>query len=109
MLVAWRVGSLPREPTKIRPSIVVEDDELFPDAYPNIIVVPMTRNEDLAYVAFAERIEPSAENGSETTSWALAHHVTAVSMRRVKATPSRITPEQLKGLRRRMALALGLS
>jgi len=108
VLVDWRVGAVPREPTKVRPSVVVEDHELFPVTYPNTVVVPLTRDEALAYEAFAERIDPAPENGADTTSWALAHHVTAVSLQRVQATPSRITAAQLAGLRRRIALALGL-
>jgi mRNA-degrading endonuclease toxin of MazEF toxin-antitoxin module len=86
---------------------VVEDHELFPDAYPNTIVTPLTRDEALAYGAFAERIDPTPENGADTTSWALAHHVTSVSIRRVQTTPSHITAEQLSSLRRRIALAIG--
>jgi len=107
VLVDWRVGAVPREPNKVRPSVVVEDHELFPNAYPNTVVVPMTRDAALAYAAFAERIDPAPENGADTTSWALAHHVTTVSLRRVQATPSRITDAQLVSLRRRIALALG--
>ena len=108
VLVDWRVGAVPREPTKIRPSVVVEDHELFPDAYPNTMVVPLTSDEALAYAAFAERIDPAPENGADATSWALAHHVTSVSLKRVQLTPSRITSEQLGSLRRRISLALGL-
>ena len=108
VLVDWRVGAVPREPTKIRPSVVVEDHELFPDAYPNTIVVPLTSDEALAYAAFAERIDPAPENGADATSWALAHHVTSVSLQRVQLTRSRITSEQLGSLRRRIGLALGL-
>ncbi len=108
VLVDWRAGAVPREPSKIRPSVVVEDSELFPGAYPNLLVVPLTRDEGLAFPAFAERIDPTPQNGVEGTSWALAHHVTSVSLKRVQPTPSHVTPEQLASLRRRIALALGL-
>lgn len=108
VLVDWRVGAVPREPTKIRPAVVVEDHELFPDEYPNTLVVPLTKDEALAYAALSERIDPAPENGSDTPSWALAHHVTSVSLQRVSPTPSRITSEQLGSLRRRIGLALGL-
>lgn len=108
VLVDGRTGAVPHEPTKIRPSVVVEDHELFPDAYPNTLVVPLTRDEQLAYAAFAVRIDPAPENGVDATSWALAHHVTSVSLQRVQPTPSRITPEQLGSVRHRIALALGL-
>ncbi|MDE2573523.1 MAG: type II toxin-antitoxin system PemK/MazF family toxin [bacterium] len=108
VLVDWRAGGVPREPTKIRPAVVVEDDELFPGGYPNTLVVPLTRDEGLAYPAFAERIDPTDGNGAEATSWALTHHVTSVSLKRVQETSSRITAGQLASLRRRIALALGL-
>jgi mRNA-degrading endonuclease toxin of MazEF toxin-antitoxin module len=87
--------------------VVVEDHELFPELYPNTIVVPLTRDEGIAHRSFAERIQPTPENGVETTCWALAHHVTSVSLRRVQATPSRITDEQLSSIRRRIIVAIG--
>lgn len=108
VLVDWRAGAVPHEPSKIRPSVVVEDSELFPDAYPNTLVVPLTRDAALAFPAFAERIEPTLRNGAEAVSWALAHHVTSVSLKRVQTTGSSIAPEQLASLRRRIGLALGL-
>ena len=108
VLVDWRTGAVPQEPTKIRPAVVVEGEALFPDSYPNTLVVPLTSDEGLAYPAFAERIEPTAKNGAQATSWALAHHVTTVSLRRVQSTSSRITPAQLHSLRQRISLALGL-
>lgn len=103
-LARWR---LPREPSKLRHAVVVEDHALFPDGYPDMLVVPLTRDEGLAHRSFAEQIEPTAENGAETTSWALAHHVTSVSLRRVTATNSRVTPAQLANIRERVALAIG--
>ncbi len=108
VLVDWRTRAVPQEPSKIRPAVVVEGEDLFPDGYPNILVVPLTRDEGLAYPAFAERIEPTPQNGGEGTSWALGHHVTTVSLRRVQTTSSCITPGQLHSLRQRVSLALGL-
>ena len=107
VLVDWRSGALPAEPTRRRPVVVVEDVGLFPDAYPNLLVVPLTRDQGLAYPSFAEQIEPTPENGAAETCWALAHHVTSVSMKRVSPTPSRLTAEQLSRIRRRVALAVG--
>jgi mRNA-degrading endonuclease toxin of MazEF toxin-antitoxin module len=107
VVVDWRAGALPAEPECLRPAVVVEDDELFPDEYPNTLVVPLTRDEGLAHRSFAERIEPTAENGAEATCWALAHHVTSVSLRRVEATGSRVTAEQLASIRARIAVAAG--
>jgi mRNA-degrading endonuclease toxin of MazEF toxin-antitoxin module len=87
--------------------VVVEDHELFPDEYPNMLVVPLTHDEGLAHRSFAEQIEPTAENGAETTCWALAHHITSVSLGRVTRTDSRITPSQLASVRERVTLAIG--
>ena len=89
--------------------MVVEDHELFPDGYPNTLVVPLTRDEGLAHRSFAERIEPSADNAANETCWALAHHVTSVSLRRVQPTGSRVTAEQLSSIRRRIMVAVGMT
>lgn len=107
VVVDWRGGALPHEPSKLRPAIVVEDHELFPDGYPNVLVVPLTRDEGLAHRSFAERIEPTAENEADATCWALAHHVTSVSLRRVNPTASRITATQLASIRTRIMVAIG--
>ncbi|MCV7385865.1 type II toxin-antitoxin system PemK/MazF family toxin [Mycolicibacter longobardus] len=126
VVVDWRGGALPHEPGgsasldggeaklgaphelgNLRPAIVVEDHELFPNDYPNMLVVPLTRDEGLAHRSFAERIEPTAENGAQTTCWALAHHVTSVSLRRINPTDSRITAAQLASIRSRIMVAIG--
>ena len=108
VLVDWRGGALPREPSKIRPAVVVEDHRLFPDEYPNIVVVPLTRDQSFIIPAFAEHISPSLENGASNQSWAVANHVSTVSLQRVELTRSRISNEQLINIRRRIALTLGL-
>ncbi len=109
VVVDWRGGAQPKEPSRRRPAVIVEDHELFPDEYPNALVVPLTRDEGLAHRSFAERIAPTEENGAETTCWALAHHVTTVSVRRVSPTVSRITADQLASIRRRIAVAVGIA
>jgi hypothetical protein len=35
VVVDWRGDALPHEPSRLRPAVVVEDDELFPEEYPN--------------------------------------------------------------------------
>ncbi len=107
IVVDWRRGAQPKEPSRPRPAVIVEDHELFPDDYPNALVVPLTRDEGLAHRSFAERIEPTDENGVETTCWALACHVTSVSLRRVSPTVSHVTADQLVSIRRRIAVAVG--
>lgn len=107
VIVDWRRGAVTQEPGRLRPAVVVEDHGLFPDEYPNTLVVPLTRDEGLAHRSFAERIEPTVENGVEKTCWALAHHVTSVSLRRVDRTASQISADQLSSIRRRITVAVG--
>jgi len=109
VVVNWRGGAQPTEPSRRRPAVIVEDHELFPDEYPTTLVVPLTRDDGLAHRSFAERIEPTEENGAEATCWALAHHVTSVSLRRVSPTVSRITADQLASIRRRITVAAGIA
>lgn len=107
VIVDWRRHAHPREPTKRRPAVVVEDSNLFPDNYPNLLVAPMTSDEGLAHQAFAVRVDPDSNNGVASTCWVLSHHVTSVSLERVHATESRVRAEQLAAIRARIALALG--
>jgi mRNA-degrading endonuclease toxin of MazEF toxin-antitoxin module len=107
VIVDWRGGAQPKEPSRLRPAVIVEDHELFPDEYPNTLVVPLTRDEGLAHGSFSECIEPTDDNGAETTCWALAHHLTSVSLRRVSPTVSSITADQLASIRRRVTVAVG--
>lgn len=107
VVVDWRGGAQPKEPTSLRPAVVVEDHELVLDAYPNTLVVPLTRDEGLAHWSFAERIEPNDDNGADATCWALAHHVTSVSLRRVSPSGLRITADQLASILRRVTVAVG--
>jgi mRNA interferase MazF len=107
VIVDWR-DALPKEPSKLRPAVVVEADGLFDPAYPNVILVPLTEDEGLAIADLSLVIEPTAENGCTKRCWALAHCVTATSAARIRPTGSAITPDQLDAIRRRIALAIGL-
>jgi mRNA-degrading endonuclease toxin of MazEF toxin-antitoxin module len=107
VLVDWG-GAMPGEPTRIRPAVVVENARVFPDEYSVTLVVPLSRDERLARSRLAVRIDPTPENGAGATSWALAHHVNSVSLRRVNPTQSRVTNDQLHLIRQRIALALDL-
>jgi mRNA interferase MazF len=103
----WR-DALPKEPNKRRPAIVVGNDELFDDAYPTMILAPLTQDARLAISGLTVVIEPNAENGLAKRSFALAHFVAATSATRVRATSSRITPEQLLEIRQKIAMSIGL-
>ena len=108
VVVDWRGGALPREPNKRWPAVVVEDTGLFDPDYPNVIVVPLTGDARLAIPGLSTAIDPTPENGCESRCYALAPSVTAVSARRVAATESRVSAEDLADIRRRIAEAIGL-
>ncbi len=108
VLVDWRSDARPKEPNKLRPAIVVEDDGLFGDDYPNVIVVPLTEDTELAMPSLSIMIDPSAENGCSKRCHALAPSVTAVSLERVRLTGSRVTAGQLRQLRALIAEAIGI-
>jgi mRNA-degrading endonuclease toxin of MazEF toxin-antitoxin module len=104
----WRGDAISKEPNKRRPAVVVEEDGLFAPAYPNAILVPLTEDAALAIPDLSVAIEPSAENGCTKPCWAVSHLVATTSKARLRATPSRITAEQLAAIRRQIALAIGI-
>ena len=108
VIVDWRGGASPKEPNRLRPAIVVEDDELFDPGYPNVLVVPLTSDPLLAIPGLAVTIEPTRENGCERRCFALAPSVTSVSIKRMRATASRIQVGQLAEIRLRIADAVGI-
>lgn len=107
VLADWR-DALRKEPNKLRPAIVVEDDRLFPDDYQNVLLVPLSEDGDLAPPDMSLQIDPTPENGCTKRSYALSHCVVATSMGRVTPTSSRITSGQLLTIRRQIATAIGL-
>ncbi len=108
VLADWRGDALPREPNKLRPAIVVEDDGLFAPTYPNAILVPLTEDAGLAIPDLSVAISPTAENGCSKPCWAVSHLVATTSKLRLRTTPSRVTSEQLGAVRRQVALAVGI-
>ena len=86
----WR-DVLPKEPNKLRPAIVVEDDGLFDPAYPNVILVPLTADERLAIPDLSLAIDPTPQSGCTKRCWALAHCVAKTSARRPRPTRAAIT------------------
>ncbi len=108
VLADWRGDALPKEPSKLRPAVVVEDDGLFAPTYPNAILVPLTDDASLAIIDLSTAITPTAENGCTKPCWAVAHLVSTTSKKRLRATVSRITPDQLAAIRRQVAFAIGI-
>lgn len=107
VLADWRGDALPKEPNKLRPAVVVEDDGLFAPNYPNAILVPLTEDTTLVISDLSVPIEPTSENGCSKPCLAVSHLVTATSKARIRATPSQVTPIQLAQIRRQIALAIG--
>jgi len=108
VLADWRGDALPKEPNKLRPAVVVEDDGLFAPGYPNTILVPLSDDQALIIPDLAVAISPAAENGCSKPCWAVSHLVATTSKVLLRATPSCITPAQLAAIRRQIALALGI-
>ena len=103
----WR-DALLKEPNKLRPSVVVEDETLFDPAYPNVILVPLTEDHRLAIADLSIAIDPTPQNGCTKRCYALSHCVATTSAARVRATASRIAQRELLAIRRQIALAVGL-
>jgi len=101
----WRGDAIAKEPSKLRPAVVVEEDGLFASAYPNAILVPLTEDTALAIADLSVAIAPSAENGCSKPCWAVSHLAATTSKAHLRPTPSRITPEQLAAVRRQIARA----
>jgi mRNA interferase MazF len=109
VIVDWRGDALPKEPNKLRPAVVIEDEALFAPEYPNVILVPLSEDPALAIPGLAEQIDPTPENGCTKRCFALAPFVACTSTARVRPTHSRITREQLARIRRQVAEAIGLT
>jgi mRNA-degrading endonuclease toxin of MazEF toxin-antitoxin module len=108
VIVDWRGGALPKEPNSLRPAVVVEDETLFAQDYPNVLVVPLTSDAGIAMPSLSVVIDPAPENGCAQRCFALAPFVTAVSARRLRVTASRVGRDQLAAIRGRIAAAIGL-
>ena len=107
-LADWRGDALPKEPNKLRPAVVVEDNGLFAPGYPNAILVPLTDDAALVIPDLSVAIAPTTENGCAKPCWAASHLVATTSKHRLTATPSRVTAEQLAAIRRQIALSVGV-
>jgi mRNA interferase MazF len=107
VIADWR-DAIPREPNKLRPTVVIEDSGLFDPFYPAVILVPLSDRADCVIPSLAVAIEPTAENGCTKPCWAMSHFVTATSVARVTATPSKVTAAQLSLIRRQVAEAIGV-
>ena len=104
----WRGGARPKEPNKLRPAVVVEDDRLFAPDYSNAILVPLTEDATLVIPELSVGITPNQENGCRKPCWAASHLVTTTSKGRIQPTASRVNSEQLAAIRRQIALAVGI-
>jgi mRNA interferase MazF len=108
VLADWRGDALPKEPNKLRPAVVVENDGMFAPDYPNAILVPLTEDAMFAIPDLSVAIAPTAENGCSKPFWAVSHLVATTAKTRLRATPSRVTKDQLERIRRQIVLAVGI-
>jgi mRNA interferase MazF len=108
VLADWRGDALPKEPNKLRPAVVVEDDGMFAPSYPNAILVPLTEDGTFAIPELSVAIAPTEENGCAKHCWAVSHLVATTAKTRLRATSSRVTGDQLARIRRQIALAVGV-
>lgn len=106
VIADWR-DALPKEPNKRRPAVVIDGEALFGLAYPNLILVPLSEDADLAIPDLSLAIEPSPENGCTKRCYALSHCLAATSKSRVSGTGSHISRPQLEAVRRQVAMAIG--
>ena len=107
VIADWR-DAQPKDPNKLRPAVVVEDEALFDTAYPNVILVPLTEDQRLAIPDLSVAIDPTPQNGCTKRCYALSHCVATTSAARVRPTASRIADAELLAIRRQIALAIGL-
>jgi mRNA interferase MazF len=103
-----RGDALPKEPNKLRPAVVIQDEALVGPTYPNVILVPQTEDAHLGIHRLVEQIEPTTENGRSNRCFALAPFVVSTWTARIRATQTRITADQLARIRRQVAEAIGL-
>ncbi len=108
VLADWRGDAVPPEPTKIRPAVVVEDDELFLTSHGAVILVPLTGDPSLAVQELTVCLEPTADNGCTKQCWVLSYAVSSTAKSRVRLTASSITPAQLSMIRRQIGMAIGI-
>jgi mRNA-degrading endonuclease toxin of MazEF toxin-antitoxin module len=102
--VDWRdalIGS--GEPNKRRPGIIVGSSRFFGDGLPFEIIVPLTGESDLAISGASLLIRPTPENGCTKSCYALAWNVQSVPHARLAETPSHITDDELRRIRRQIA------
>lgn len=108
VLVDWRGDAILPVPGKIRPAVVVEDDELFLTSHGAVILVPLTGDPSLAVQELTVCLESTADNGCTKRCWALSYAINSTAKSRVRLTASSITPVQLSMIRRQIGMAIGI-
>jgi mRNA-degrading endonuclease toxin of MazEF toxin-antitoxin module len=109
LVLNWRGDGFPKEANKIRPCVVVEDQDLFSDAHQTILVIPLTTRAPMVILQLSVRIPPTPSNGLERESYAPAYMLTAASKQRIDGEPiGRVTTAQLDSLRAFIAESIGI-
>ncbi len=110
VLMDWRGDGQAKEPNKLRPCIVIEDDDLFDPSFPNVLVVPLTESSEFLIPSLIVAIEPTMQNGCASRCYAVSHSITVASKKRiVQRTDSSITADQVSVIRAQIAECIGVT
>jgi mRNA interferase MazF len=91
---------------KPRPAIILQGDA-FP-AITSVTICPLTSDPSVAPVARV-RIEPSADNGLKTPSFAMADKVTTVPLNKVRNRIGEVSTDDMSRIDRTVLIFLGLA
>lgn len=90
-----------------RPIVVIQTDALNRlDGYPNVIVVPLTTKEKKS--ATYAKVEPSAENALNRTSWAIANQIFTLDKGDLKESLGYVTPTELYNIKESLKVSLNI-
>ena len=102
----WTVAGGAAYAGKPRPAVIVQDDRF--DANDSIIVCPLTSDPTPAPI-FRLPVEPTAENGLQSSCRLMVDKLTAVPRTRLGTRMGSLARDEMKALNRAMFVFLGLS
>lgn len=109
VICEFREDKLSKEDNKRRFSVIVEESSLFANGYPNVILVPITDDENISIPDLSVIINPTPENGFQKRNIIVSHLVSTTSKFCIEPTSYRVTPEELSEVRDQISLLLGIS
>lgn len=95
-----------RYASKARPVVIVQSDDV--SGFDSVVLcLPTTY--DSAHIPTRVKVEPSAENGLEHTSYVMTEKIASVSRGMLGKRIGRLEPSVMDEVSRRLAIVLGLS